>query len=138
MSELTKAHEGTPLPRPTPLSRPFWDGCNEGELRVQRCEDCGTHVFIPNFVCTSCFSESLEWVVSSGKGTVYSWTVVHRPQRPSFRCPYAVAIVELEEGYHMLSNLLGVDPEAVAVGMPVEVEFVKSSDDITLPYFKPV
>ena len=129
--------EGTPLPRSTPLSQPYWDGCREGELRVQRCNDCQTHVFIPQPACTSCFSEALEWVATSGRGSVYSYTVVHRPQRPQFKVPYVVAIVELEEGFHMLTNLIGVDPESVQIGMAVEAEFVERSEAITLPYFRP-
>ena len=129
--------EGTPLPRPTPLSAPHWEGCREGELRVQRCADCQTYVFIPQPACTSCFSEALEWTAMRGRGVVYSYTVVHRPQRPQFRVPYVVAIVELEEGCHMMTNLIGVDPDDVRIGMEVEVEFVERSETITLPYFRP-
>ncbi len=124
-----------PLPQPTPLSRPHWDGCKEGKLRVQRCKDCGTFVFIPRPTCTGCLSEDLEWVESTGKGTLYSYTVVHRPQRPEFDVPYTVAIVELEEGWHMLTNLVDVEHDAVAIGMPLQVSFKPMSDDITLPFF---
>ena len=74
---------------------------------------------------------------SSGRGAVYSYTVVHRPPRPAFTAPYVVAIVELEEGWHLLTNLVDVAPEAVTVGMPVEVAFRALSDAITLPYFRP-
>ncbi len=73
---------GIPLPRPTELSRPHWDGCREGVLRVQRCRECQTYVFIPEPFCTECQSEELEWVESSGRGTLYSMTTVYRPQRP--------------------------------------------------------
>jgi uncharacterized OB-fold protein len=127
----------TPLPRPTRLSKPFWDACREERLLVQRCQDCGTYVFIPQPCCGSCLSENLEWVESSGRGTLYSFTTVHRPQQPSFEVPYTVVIVELEEGYHMLSNLVGVEPEDVAIGTPLEVVFEKRSDEITLPLFRP-
>ena len=119
MDEKTRPQTGTPLPRPTPLSQPHWDGCREGELRVQRCRDCSAFVFIPQPVCTRCFSEALDWVATNGRGTVYSFTVVHRPQRPSFRVPYVVAIIELDEGFHMLTNLVDVAPDDVRVGMPV-------------------
>jgi uncharacterized OB-fold protein len=81
--------------------------------------------------------QRLEWVTSSGRATVYSYTVVHRPQRPVFAVPYVVVIAELEEGWHMLSNLVDCDPDDVAVGMPIEVTFRKMSDEITLPYFRP-
>ena len=127
-----------PLPRPTALSRPHWDGCREGKLRVQRCDDCGHHVFIPQPVCTRCLGAKLSWVESSGLGTVYSYTTVHRPQQPGFAVPYVVAIVELDEGFHMLTNLVECRPEDVEIGMPVVATFQAVSDEITLPYFKPV
>jgi uncharacterized OB-fold protein len=126
-----------PLPRPTSLSRPHWEGCRAGELRVQRCRDCAAFVFIPQPLCTRCQSEALEWVASSGRGAVYSYTVVHRAPRPAFETPYVVAIVELEEGWHMLTNLIDVAPGDVRVGLPVEVAFREMSGEITLPYFRP-
>jgi uncharacterized OB-fold protein len=126
-----------PLPRPTSVSRPHWEGCREGVLRVQRCRACGHYVFIPQPICTRCQADALEWTASSGRGTVYSHTVVHRPPRPAFAAPYVVAIVELEEGWHMLSNVVDCRPEDVHVGMPVEVTFRVMSEAITLPYFKP-
>ena len=134
---MSAPHPGIPLPRPTPLSRPHWDGCAEGVLRVQRCDDCGAFVFVPSPVCGSCRSMSLSWVDSSGRGTLYSYTTVHRPQQPAFEVPYVVAIVELEEGWHMLSNLVDVSPDEVAIGMPLEVHFERKSDEIVLPYFRP-
>ena len=126
-----------PLPHPSELSRPHWDGCREGVLRVQRCRDCGAYVFIPQPLCTGCQSEALSWVESSGRGTVYSLTTVWRPQRPEFDVPYIVAIVELEEGWHMLTNLVDCPPEAARIGLPVEVTFLEMSDEITLPMFRP-
>jgi acetyl esterase len=88
-------------------------------------------------VCTGCLGTGLEWVKSSGRGTIYSYSVVHRPQRSEFEAPYVVAIIELEEGWHMLSNIVGCDVDGVRIGMPVEVVFQKMSEEITLPYFKP-
>jgi hypothetical protein len=126
-----------PLPRPTALSRPHWDGCREGVLRVQRCRDCGHFVFIPQPLCTRCQSDALDWTASSGRGVVYSYSVVHRPPRPAFAVPYVVAIVELEEGWHMLTNVVECRPEDVRVGLPVEVAFRRMSDEITLPCFRP-
>ena len=128
---------GIPLPRPTELSRPHWDGCREGVLRVQRCRECQTYVFIPEPFCTECQSEELEWVESSGRGTLYSMTTVYRPQRPEFEVPYTVAIVELEEGWHMLTNLVDCPPEEMRVGLPVEVTFRRMSEEVTLPLFRP-
>ena len=126
-----------PLPRPTALSRPHWDGARAGELRFQRCRDCGEAVFIPQPVCPGCFGDGLDWAVSSGRGTVYSYSVVHRPPSPGFAVPYIVVIAELEEGWQMLSNLVGCEPEGVSVGMPIEVTFEKKTDEITLPCFRP-
>ena len=126
-----------PLPTPTPISGPHWDGCREGELRAQRCPHCEVWIFIPQPVCPNCLSGELEWVASSGRGQVYSYTIVHRPQQPAFDIPYVVAIVELEEGFTMLTNLVDCDPEDVAVGLPVEVVFRAMTDEITLPYFRP-
>jgi uncharacterized OB-fold protein len=128
---------GIPLPRPTAISAPHWDGCREGVLRVQRCTTCRVLVFIPRAGCPHCLTETLEWIESSGRGTVYSYSVVHRPQRPEFEVPYVVAIVELEEGWQMLTNLVDCAPEIVRVGMPVAVAFRKMDDEITLPFFAP-
>lgn len=128
---------GIPLPVPTPISGPHWQGCREGVLRVQRCRDCGAYVFIPQPCCTECLGEGLDWVDSSGRGTLYSHTVVHRPQQPVFEAPYAVVVVELEEGWFMLSNLIDCEPEEIEIGMPVEVVFRKMSEEITLPLFRP-
>jgi uncharacterized OB-fold protein len=105
---------------------------------VQRCRDCGLHVFIPQPVCTGCLGPDLEWIESAGRGVLYSYTVVHRPQQPSFEVPYVPIIVEMEEGWHMLSNLEETRLEEIAIGMPLEVFFVRMSDEITLPYFRPV
>lgn len=127
----------TPLPRPTSLSKPFWDACREGRLTVQKCTACDTLTFIPQPCCGNCLSENLEWVESSGRGTLYSFTTVYRPQQPAFEVPYTVVVVELEEGYYMLSNLRGVEPEDVKIGLPLEVVFEERSDEITLPLFQP-
>ena len=126
-----------PLPRPSELSRPHWDGCREGVLRVQRCDACESFVFIPQALCTQCQSDQLRWVESSGRGTVYSFTTVYRPQRPEFEVPYTVAIIELEEGWHMLTNLVECKPGQIRIGLPVEVSFRPMSDEITLPLFRP-
>ena len=126
----------TPLPRPTTLSKPYWDACREGKLTVQKCSDCGTLFFIPQPCCSGCMSENFEWVESAGRGTLYSFTTVYRPQQPSFEVPYTVVVVELDEGYHMLSNLVGVEPEDVKIGLPLEVVFEERSEEITLPLFR--
>ena len=104
---------------------------------VQRCCGCGAFVHIPEPCCTRCTSFDLEWVRSSGRGTVYSYSVVWRPQQPAFEVPYVVAIVELEEGWKTLTNVIECDPAQVRVGMPVAVTFRRMSEEVTLPYFRP-
>ena len=136
-SKASSESRSIPLPRPTDLSRPHWEGCREGVLRVQRCSTCNAVVFIPQPICTACQGDQLEWIESSGRGRVYSFTTVHRPPRPEFDVPYVVAIVELEEGWHMLTNIIGCAPETVHVDMPVEVSFERMSEEITLPRFRP-
>jgi uncharacterized protein len=117
------------------LSVPFWQGCRAGELRYQRCESCGLANFPPTEHCRQCLSPDVGWAQSEGLGEIYSWTVVHRPVSPEFEPPYAPAIVTLDEGYQMLTNIVGVAPEDLAVGMRVQVQFHEVGPDLTLPYF---
>jgi uncharacterized protein len=123
-----------PVPRPTALSTPHWDGARLGRLMVQRCDDCGQYVFPPKPVCAACFSPRLSWVHSCGEGSVYSYTIVHRPPDSSFSTPFCAAIIEVEEGWFMLSNLVGVPMDEIAVGMSVKVSFVDVGRTI-LPMF---
>ena len=125
-----------PLPRPTELSRPHWDGCRGGVLRVQRCRNCGAHIFIPQPLCTSCQTSELDWVESRGEGAIYSYTVVHRAPHPSFATPYIVATVSLDEGFEMLANV-ECEPREIAIGMRVRAAFRALSSEIALPYFVP-
>jgi hypothetical protein len=127
-----------PLPAITEDGAPYWEGCREGELRAQRCRACRHLRFPPSVLCPRCLGEDTEWVRLSGRGTVYSFIVVHRPQHPAFfaDAPYNVAVVELEEGIRMHSNVVDCPPEALRVGLPVEVVFDKVNDEITLPRFR--
>lgn len=126
-----------PLPNPTPLTQPFWDACKRHELVVQKCRSCNKLVFPPQPTCTGCFSTDLGWEVVSGKGKIYSYSIVHRPQTPDFEVPYVVIIVLLDEGPHMLGNLEGSSLEDVRIDMPVEVFFDDVTKDFTLFKFKP-
>jgi len=128
---------GIPVPNPSPASKPYWEGCARRELLYQRCDDCGTIALRPGTVCGHCLGRSLSWVQSSGRGTLYSWTVVWRPQRPSFTVPYAPAIVTLDEGFRIVSSIVGSEPEDLSAEMSVAVEFHPASDEIFLPYFRP-
>ncbi|OBI50795.1 Zn-ribbon domain-containing OB-fold protein [Mycobacterium sp. E787] len=116
-------------------SIPFWQGCRSGELRYQRCEACGLANFPPTEHCRQCLSAELHWERGGGLGEVYSWTLVHRVVTPEFEPPYAPAIVTLDEGYQMLTNLVGVNPEDLAIGLRVQVQFHAVGADVTLPYF---
>lgn len=120
-------------PQATAISQPHWQGCKDGKLMVQCCTQCALYVFPPQPVCPQCLQASLEWQRSSGKGAVYSFSVVHRPQTPAFPAPYITAIIELEEGWHMLSNL--IDCDTVLIGEQVEVHFQPRGDSV-LPMFK--
>jgi uncharacterized OB-fold protein len=125
-----------PVPHASsPVSTPFWQGCQAGELRYQRCGACGLSNFPPTEHCRQCLSDELRWERSGGAGEIYSWTVVHRPVTAEFAPPYAPAIVTLDEGYQMLTNIVGVAPDDLAIGMRVRVQFHAVSPDVTLPYF---
>lgn len=119
----------------SPVSVPFWEGCRSQELRYQHCTDCGVANFPPTERCRQCLSASLEWTRSVGAGEIYSWTVVHRPVTADFEPPYAPAIVTLDEGYQMLTNIVGIAADALAVGLRVRVEFHAVGEDLILPYF---
>ena len=128
--------EGLPVPRATALSGPHWQACQRGELLVQRCSRCAYFVFPPEFACTACFSGDLQWTQSTGRGVIYSYTVIQRPQRPEFDVPTIAAIIELEEGWHMLSNIIDVAEDDVAIGLPVQVHFCSRGKDVVLPMFE--
>ncbi|MBT6277274.1 MAG: Zn-ribbon domain-containing OB-fold protein [Chromatiales bacterium] len=132
------ANSGRPLPVPTPETQHFWDGTKEGELRLQRCDDCEHNYFPPRPFCPACGSRSVSVFAASGKGTLYSYIINHLPT-PGFEPPFAVAVVELAEGPRMMSNILECEqtPEALQLDMALEVSFEAVSDDITLPQFKP-
>lgn len=128
-----------PLPKPNADTKPFWDGCREHQLRFQKCRDCG-HVRWPaSIICPMCYSCDTEWIVSSGKGKVYTFVVYYQAYHPAFEAdlPYVVAVVELEEGPHMLTNIVGCSPDEVSCDMPVEVTWQDITEDFGLPKFKP-
>jgi hypothetical protein len=137
MSLLTPQTGNIPTPFPTTVSQPYWDGVGRGELLFQRCTACQGITHTPAVVCAHCNARDLTWERSAGTGTIYSWSTVWRPQTPDFTVPYTAIIVELDEGWQMLSNLVGCEHDAAAVGMRVEVVFHALTDTVTLPYFTP-
>lgn len=125
------------LPRPTPDSEEFWRGCREGELRMQRCANCEELNWFPRGLCVNCSSSDMNWISLSGRGTVYTFSVVARPPNDSFPTPYVLALVDLDEGVRLMTHLVGVDPAAVRIGLSVVVRFDRLSEDISLPVFAP-
>ena len=115
-----------PLPKPTPETRPFWDGCAQGELRYQQCADCGAVQLIPRALCERCHGSSLAWKVSARQGRLLSYTVVHRAPVPAFKAdvPYVIAIVHMDEGFRLMANVQGGAEPALAIGQPVRIGFV--------------
>jgi len=128
-----------PTPLVTPDTRPFWDGCKEGKLLLQRCLSCRSLRYPPRPMCPQCNSLESEWVPASGRGTLFSFTVTHQALNPSLndKLPHVIILVELAEGMRMTSNLLDCPPEDVRIGMPLEVVFAKVNDELTLPKFRP-
>ena len=129
-----------PLPQPTPETRHFWDGTLAGQLRLQRCDDCAQVYFPPRPFCPACASRQVSVFASSGRGTLHSYVINQRAAPNSgFKAPYSIAIVELEEGPRLMTNIVDIEqtPEALVLDMHVEVVFRKVSDDIALPLFKP-
>jgi len=131
MSEYLK-----PLPKPTPTSRPFWEGARNHELKLQRCGNCSRFIYYPRDRCPNCFSDKLSWHPVSGRATLYSYTIVHRASARAFADPYVLAVVELEEGPRMTSNV-EAPHDQLKVGMPLLVFFDDVALGHTLVKFKP-
>jgi uncharacterized protein len=126
-----------PVPSPTATSKSYWEGCARQELLYQRCNHCDAPIHSPAVVCGRCWSTELRWKRSAGAGSVYSWTVVWRPPSPTMSVPYAPIIVDLDEGWQLLSCLVGCQHEEVREGMRVRVEFHPAGQETWLPYFRP-
>jgi uncharacterized OB-fold protein len=123
------------------VSAPYWDAARRHELVIQRCCACERHVFYPRPTCPHCGAHDLAWVPASGRGTVHTFTVARRPTHPAFadRVPYVIAIVELEEGPRLTTNIVGCEPDDVHIDMPVQVTYEDLEDEnaTTLPVFRP-
>jgi uncharacterized OB-fold protein len=129
---------GIPLPRSTGLSEPYWEAARRHQLVFQHCPACGAMPRRPAATCIVCGSEALEWARSSGRGTLYSWTVVWRPQHPSFRTPYAPAVMAMAEGWWLMTAVIDCRPEELTDGLALEVVFHDVGEDIWLPYARPL
>jgi uncharacterized OB-fold protein len=130
---------GKPVPRPTPETAPYWEGARRGELLVQRCLACAQYYFYPRTRCPHCGSADVEWVGTSGRGRLHTYLISHRPA-PGFEDdpPYAIAVVELDEGPRMMCNIVGVEntPENLVIDMPLEVTF-DDRGEWSVPVFRP-
>ncbi len=127
-----------PLPALHGLAGEFYGWCRRHELRIQRCAGCGTWRHVPRELCAGCGSWAWTWERASGRGRVFTWTVAERPMHPAFAgdVPYAIVVVELEEGVRIVSRVDGCAPADLAMGMAVEVAFDDVADEVTLPVFR--
>lgn len=129
------------ISRPAPIvtddNRFFWDEAREGRLVGQRCQGCGRLRHPPRPMCPHCHSLDFEIVTLSGDGVVYSYSILHHPQNPAFEYPIIAALIDLEEGVRVLSNLIDIDQADIAIGLPVTVDFRRTRHDAAVPVFKP-
>ncbi len=139
MSEAARKYT-KPLPELDGFAKEFYEFCKNGELRFQRCNDCHAWRHMPREMCAKCGSWEWGWRKSSGRGEIFTWTVVNRALHPAFRdaTPLAPVVIEMEEGVRLLSEVQGVAPENLEVGMRVQVVFDAVTDEVTLPKFRRV
>jgi uncharacterized protein len=128
------------LPTIDEETREFWDGCRAGRFLVRRCNACGEFHFYPRPFCPSCWSDDVEWTEASGRARLYTYSVVHANDLPPWpeRVPYVAAVVDLEEGPRVMTNVEDVAFDDLEIGMALEVTFRAISDDVTIPVFRPV
>jgi uncharacterized OB-fold protein len=127
------------LPAVSPETEPFWDGCRQRKLIIQRCRACSKYQTYYRAFCCHCWSRDLEDVAVPGTGTVWAYTIAYQNKTPGWEDfgPYVLAAVELDEGVKLMTNILNTPPEEVRIGMPVKVTFLDATDEITIPYFEP-
>jgi uncharacterized OB-fold protein len=144
MTSMSDDRARKPLPQLNAVTRPFWEAAARGQLTMPRCRDCGAFTWPPLPSCGECGSAALEWTRLSGRGMVYSFTVIRQivggPSARAFEpdIPYVVAWIDLEEGPRLVSNIVGCPIEQVTIGMAVEVVLEQASAEIWLPKFKPL
>jgi uncharacterized OB-fold protein len=128
-----------PIPIPDEASKPFFEGARELRLMLQKCASCGSFMWPVKPRCINCWSADITWEQVSGKGTLYSFTLMHQVFHPGFadEMPYNIAEVDLVEGVRIISNIVGCSNSALQIGMPLEVTFEDITDEVTLPKFKP-
>ena len=129
-----------PEPKPEGLNADFFENCARGQLCFQRCDDCQAWRHQPRHLCAACGSAEWSWQASSGRGSIFSWTVTHQSPHPAFaaEAPFAIVVVEMDEGVRMVSRLRGIEPQAIELGQRVEVELERVTDEVALPYVRPL
>lgn len=133
----TPSTPARPIAPADPLTEAWWAATSDGRLTVQRCRSCGAAQLYPRALCTSCAGTDLELADATGRAVVHSVTVVHRSPHPAFTAPYAVALVRLDEGPVMMTNVVGCDPFDVRIGQVVQVTWEDLDDGRRLPLFTP-
>lgn len=136
---MVRYNKDFPIPKPmmSEDTKEFWSILlKKKELHIQRCKRCQIFMHPPRPICYNCQKFDMEWVPSSGKGTIYSYVVYHRPVHPGFEVPYDCILVELDEGVRIVSNMVDCEPDEIYIGMPVEVVVEQVYDDVVLPKFK--
>ncbi len=139
---VTTAKYAKPLPQSDPVTAPFWESLKAHAMQIQRCNDTGKFFFYPRGLSPFTLSDNISWEPVSGRGVLHAFTIVYLNRAPGFadELPYVVALIELDEGARLMSNLVGVtpDPEHVKIGMPVEIVYDDVTPEVTLPKFRPV
>jgi uncharacterized protein len=136
--DMNETAPARPLPVPTTETAPYWRAAHEGRLDIQRCRACARHQFYPRRFCTACLSDQLEWVTACGRAHIYTYTVCHVAAHPAFesRVPYAMAMVELEEGVRLLAGIVDTPLDKLAIGAPLELRFERIAETLALPMFR--
>jgi uncharacterized OB-fold protein len=138
---MTTPQYDKPIPEPNALTKPFWEAARNHKLAIQSCKSCGNKQWFPRAWCLECGSRKLEWAEVGGRGTVYSYTIIRQVigNVPAFQrdIPFVIALVELDEGPRMYSNIVGCKPDDIKIGMKVKVVFDDATETFTLPKFEP-
>jgi len=140
MTEMSADKPRNDLPTVETDTRPYWEAAKAGKLLIARCDACGKVHHYPRPFCPSCWSEDVSWLEASGRATVYTWSTVFVNDLNPFntRVPYVAAVVELEEGPRVMTEIVDCEPTDLSIGMPVEVAYHALTDEITRPVFRPV
>ena len=129
---MATAERKIPAPQPSPETKAFWDGAAQGRLLIKKCLACSQVHYYPRAICPFCGSDRTEWQQASGRGSIYSWSVMRRAE-----VPYAIAYVTLEEGVTMMTNIVDCDLDGIRIGQRVRVVFKPTEGGLPVPAFTP-